>query len=816
MNKGVKMLSSVILLPFIGAPAGLLARLNPRHLSGWLMSLIPLSLFVVFCTQISLIVSGATRTEVYPWVPQMGIELIFHLDGLSLLYALLVSGIGTLVVLYSGYYLAGDAGLGRFYLALLIFMGSMLGLVLAGNVLTMFVFWELTSISSYLLVGYKHEYPEVRRGAQQGLIITVGGGLALLVGLLLLGEAANSYNFADMIAAGEELRASTLYAPGLILVFLGCFTKSAQFPFHFWLPNAMQAPTPASAYLHSATMVKAGIYLCARLYPALGETALWTYTLTAVGATTFLFGSVVALRKYDMKAVLAYSTVSWLGALTMLAGVGGHYAQKAIVVGIFAHALYKGALFLVAGIVDHEAGTRDLRKLGGLHKDMPVVTALAVLAALSMAGVPILFGFIAKEVLLKAVIESHLPDVARYAVLTLIVISAALGIAYSWRLIRSVFFGERRVDPQRHVHEAPFGMLLGPAVPASLSLLLCLGFLPMVSELLAPAAAAVAGEKVKVELALWEGINTALILSASAILLGLVLTRFERRLETTPSVLPGWLNADKIYDAAVSGMLNGAAAFTRVVQNGKMRSYITNSLLVLLAMVGMPFLLFGLNGLALPSFAGVRFYEVFAALLIPIGVFGAIRARSRLGAIISVGIVGAMVSLFFVLFSAPDLALTQLLVEVLSTVFLLLVFAVLPARFTYHSTRLSRVRDGIIASFVGLLMGGLAFVAATSTQFESIAPYFMAESLHKGKGANVVNVILVDFRGFDTMGEISVLFIAVVGIYGMLRLRERRGAEQQTTPAAHNGDYRSSKSLEHADVGDLQPQLTAKNLESNT
>lgn len=774
------MLFSMVLLPFITAPAGLLARLNPRKISGWLLALIPLGLFLFFCLQITAVINGVPIAQTLPWVPSMGIELAFALDGLSLLFALLVTGIGTLIVLYAGYYMAGDSGLGRFFLYLLIFMGSMLGLVLSGNILTMFIFWELTSISSYLLVGYKHDYPEARRGAQQGLLVTAGGGLALLVGLLLLGHAAGSYTFADILAAGEQLRSSTLYTPALILIFIGCFTKSAQFPFHFWLPNAMQAPTPASAYLHSATMVKAGIYLLARLYPALGGTPLWTYTLTAIGAITLLLGSIVALRKFDLKAVLAYSTVSQLGALTMLAGMGGTDAQKALVTGILAHALYKGALFMIAGVIDHETGTRDLRQLGGLFRTMPITGSLAIVAALSMAGIPILFGFVAKEVLLKGAIYSeNLPEPMRYAVLAVIVISAALGVAYAWRLINGTFFGTQPAKHEKHVHEAPIGMLIGPGIPTTLSLVFCLGLLPLVSAFLAPAAAAIAGESFKVELKLWEGVNLALILSVTAIVTGAVLTRFERQLVAAPSLLPVWLNADRIYDATIDGLLNGATALTRVMQNGKMRIYITVTLLFLLFLVGTPFVLYGMTGLQFPALTDIQPYEVIAAMLIPVGVLAAIMARSRLGAIIAVGIVGAMVSLFFVLFSAPDLALTQLLIEVLSTVFLLLVFSVLPARFQTLSSRSTRIRDATIAVAIGLLMGGITFAAATSEQFARIAPYFMQTSLPEGKGANVVNVILVDFRGFDTMGEITVLFIAVLGIYGMLRLRPRQNVARK-------------------------------------
>ncbi len=777
------MLSSMVLLSLASAPAGLFVRRPHRHLGGWALALIPLTLFALLCTQIPAIIDGASIRETYAWVPQMGLDLAFTLDGLSLLFGLIITGIGTLIVLYTSYYMAEDTGRGRFYLYLLIFMGSMLGLVLAGNVITMFVFWELTSVSSYLLIGFKHDYPEVRRGAQQGLLITVGGGLALLVGLIMLGEAAGSYAFVDILAAGETLQAHPFYVPAVLLIFLGAFTKSAQFPFHFWLPNAMQAPTPASAFLHSATMVKAGVYLLARFYPALSGTPLWTYALTAVGAATLLFGSITALRQYDLKALLAYSTISQLGTLTMLVGLGGKYGYQALVATILAHALYKSALFLVAGIVDHETGTRDLRKLGGLRRSMPATAALAILAALSMAGIPIMFGFVAKEILLKATIESALIDPARYAVIAVVVVSAALGVAYSWRLVRGVFFGSPGSGMKPHVHEAPVGMLLGPGIPATFSLAVSLGLLPLAGEFLTPAATTVAGTAVAVDLRLWYGFTLALGLSAVAIGVGAALTRFERQLVAWPSPLPGWLNSDRIYDATINGLLGGATAFTRATQNGRMRVYMLWMLLAFLALVGPAFTLYGLADLPTPSFANLQTYEALAALLIPVGIIAAIRARSRLGAIIAVGVVGAMMALFFVLFGAPDLALTQLVIEVLSTVFLVLVFAVLPARFEELSRKLTRARDAVIATIIGITMAGVTYAAASNRLFPTIADYFKAESLSAGKGANVVNVILVDFRGLDTMGEIMVLFIALLGIYGMLRLGRARRREADGQPA---------------------------------
>ncbi|NJN18479.1 MAG: DUF4040 domain-containing protein [Oscillochloris sp.] len=770
------MLASLVLITIALAPVGLIARHVPRPQIGWLLAVLPLTIFVVFGAATPTILSGGRISEVIPWVPDMGLELRFTLDGLSLLFGLLVSGIGTIIFIYTAYYMAGDPGMGRFYLYLTVFMGAMLGLVLSENILTLFVFWELTSVSSYLLVGYKHDYPEARRGAQMGLLMTVGGGLALLVGMVLLGTAAGSYTISEIIAAGDQLRASPLYGPALMLILLGCFTKSAQFPFHFWLPNAMQAPTPASAYLHSATMVKAGIFLLARLHPALSGTPLWTYTLTIVGVTTMLIGAVAANRRDDIKGLLAYSTVSKLGTMVLLAGMAGPDAPAALVATILAHALYKGALFMIAGIVDHEAGTRSLSKLGGLRKYMPWTMAFATLSALSMAGIPILFGFVAKEEQLYAAVDNGLPPGLDIVVLLAVVTSAVFGVLYSYRLVNGIFLGPRGSGLKEHVHEAPAGMLLGPVILTAFSVVLPLGLLPQTEALLTPAVQAIAGAGAKISLYLLPSeIGLPLILSMTAIGIGVTLTRFERQIVAAPSPLPAWLSGDKIYDTAISAMLEGATIFTRTIQNGKLRTYITWSVLSLVAVVAPPLFLFGLNGVALPDLAGVGPFELVSALLIPVGVLATITARSRLGAIIATSTVGAMVAFLFVIYSAPDLAITQLLIETLATVFLVLVFAVLPVGFARLTSPSEKARDGLIAGAVGVTMAGIAFAASSNTSFPNISQAFRAASQSLGFGDNVVNVILVDFRGFDTLGEIVVLFIALLGVYAMLRLRPEFG-----------------------------------------
>ncbi|GAB4433742.1 MAG: proton-conducting transporter membrane subunit [Chloroflexi bacterium OHK40] len=775
------MLIALVLLALASAPLGLLARREPRPLIGWLLALIPLALFAGLCSQLPTVLAGGRVDAALPWVPAMGLELRFALDGLSMLFALIITGIGVLILGYAGFYMDKDPGLGRFLATLILFMGAMLGLVLAGNVLTMFVFWELTSVTSYLLIGYKHDYPEARRGAQQSLLITGGGGLALLVGLLILGQAAQqagvpateAYRFDAIIGAGEAIRQSPLYAPAVWLVFLGCFTKSAQLPFHFWLPGAMQAPTPASAFLHSATMVKAGVYLLARLAPGLGGTALWHTTLILVGGATFVFGAIVACRQFDIKALLAYTTLSMLGGLVLLIGLGGDYGAEALAVNILAHALYKSALFMVAGIIDHEAGTRDLKRLGGMRAYMPITMVVAALALLSQMAIPVELGFVAKEWMLEAALESPQPAPLRFLGLAAILTAAVAYIVAGWRLFRNVFLGQPHPDVlQHHVEEPKFGMLVAPALPALLSLVLPVGFLPLVSQFLSPAAGAVLGEPLRFELYLYHGVTPALLLSLSAIVVGGLLATRERQIAALPGA-PAWFNGGLLFDRLIDGMLAFATSLTRRTQVGRMRAYMLYSVLAFLGLVGLPFLLFGLGAVRVGADSDLHFYEIIATGLIPVGILATITARSRLGAIIAVGVVGAMVSLFFVLFSAPDLALTQLLIEVLSTVFLLLVFSVLPARFESLSPSWVRWRDAGIAIVFGALMTGLVLATATSELFPPLAPYFLANSLAEGKGANVVNVILVDFRGFDTMGEITVLFIAVLGIFGLLRFRRQ-------------------------------------------
>ncbi len=742
----------------------------------------PAALALWFLSQLPAVMAGETLVLTMEWVPSLGMSLTFVIDGLSMLFALLVTGIGTFVLIYAGGYLKGHPDLMRFHLALLAFMVSMLGLVLADSLFTLFVFWELTSITSYLLIGFNHTDLEARKSARQGLFVTVAGGLALMAGLAMLGVAGESWSLSELNAMGDVLREHDLYTPLLICLLLGAFTKSAQFPFHFWLPNAMAAPTPVSAYLHSATMVKAGIYLLARLQPSLGGTEMWTVTLSVVGALTMFTGAFLAIRHTNIKKLLAYSTIMALGTLTMLLGIGTEGAMIAFVTFLLAHSLYKGSLFMVAGILDHETGTKDVTAMGGLRPLMPVTAGVAMVAALSLAGVPPLFGFIGKELMFESVLEA---SAWRWLVLLLAFSAAILTIAVAAIVALRPFYGQRRQTP-RVAHEAPASMLLGPAVLAALSLLL--GLLPVLAGtgLLTAAASAVAGTPVEVKLSLWHGINLPLLMSLVSLALGYLLFKRWDRVRARLARLDPLLSRgpEAGYDALMGGVVVVSEWQTRVLQNGYMRNYILVMILTLIALIG--------NSLLLrhaPQFhvaLDVQFHEVVVVGTMVMGALFATISRSRLGAVVSVGIMGFSIALIFILFSAPDLGITQLLVETLTVILLVLVLFRLP-RFSSLSTPLERVRDVAVAGSLGGLITLLILTSWSIDQFVPISDYMIANSAPLAHGRNIVNVILVDYRALDTLGEIFVLALAAIGVFAMLKLRAPE-KPKKSAPAKENAD----------------------------
>jgi multicomponent Na+:H+ antiporter subunit A len=746
-----------------------------RGATGWILAVLPLSLFIYFAGFISAIASGHVFTVSYPWVPSLGVNLSFYLDGLSLIFALLISGIGALVVIYAGGYLAGDGRVGRLYLFLLMFMASMLGLALTGNLITLYVFWELTSVSSYMLIGFDHERDEARTAALQALLVTNLGGLALLAGLLILGLAGGSFELSALLGRGEAIKSHPLYLPLLLLVLLGAFTKSAQFPFHFWLPSAMEAPAPISAYLHSATMVTAGVYLLARLTPVLGDTSEWHYIITITGAVTMLVGAAMAMAQTDLKRLLAYSTVSALGTLTLLIGLGTTPAIKAAMVFLLVHSLYKGALFLVIGSIDHEAGTREVEQLGGLRRRMPVTATAAILAALSMAGLPPLFGFISKELLYEAKLqapEAGWPITGAGLLANVILVSLAAVIALQ------PFFGRERETP-KEAHEAPLSMLLGPALLALMGLVIGVSPDALATPLVSAAVSAARAEPTEIKLALWHGANPILMLSVATVtggvclyLLRKKLYGLNRRLRAAAEYGPA-----RWYDFGLDGVMALAKAQTRVLQNGYLRVYLLVIMAAMLGVVG--YALLSRVGLRPPvTPLDARSYEWIVAAVILGAVIGAVRSSSRLTAVASLCVVGFGVALIYILYGAPDLAKTQFAIETLTVILFVLTLYRLP-RFADYSRKLTRLRDLIVGTLVGGLMTALLLAVVAVPLSSRLAGYYAENSATQAKGGNIVNVILVDFRALDTLGEITVLSVAAIGVFALLRLRIGRGKNRQ-------------------------------------
>ena len=760
-----------VLAGFAAALAAPWIHSRARGISGWLIALLPLGLTIYFGNYLTRIANGETFHASYAWVPSLDVNLAFYLDGLSLLFTLIIAGIGTLVVIYGGGYLKGDPLLGRFFAYILIFMSAMLGVVLANNLITLFVFWELTSISSYLLIGFKHDKADSRQAALQALLVTGSGGLALLAGLVLLGHVAGTSTINELMAQGDMVRDDGLYGAILVLVLLGAFTKSAQFPFHFWLPGAMAAPTPVSAYLHSATMVKAGIYLLARLTPVLGGTAVWQVALGGVGAVTMALGAFVAWQQTDLKRILAYSTVSALGMLVLLLGIGTDYAVKAAITLLVAHSLYKGALFLIAGSLDHETGTRDVALMGGLWRAMPWTGTAAVIVAASMAGLPPLFGFISKEVFYKAAYDA--PDLA--ALLTgLAVVSSVMIVAAGGLVSVKPFFGRAGHTP-KSPHEAPLSMTLGPMLLAGLTVIF--GFLPGLANdyAIKPAThAALNDTTAKVELVLWPGVNIVLLLSLVTVLAGAGVYVWRARLQHYVGFLDvgARFGPARGYRALLDGMLWLADRQTRVLQNGYLRVYLITIVSATTAVVGYTVLTqTDLDG-ALRS-PDVRFYELMIAGVILAATIVVTQARSRLAAVAALGTIGYGIALLYILFGAPDLAMTQFAIETLTVLLFVLVIYRLP-RFGRISSRAVRVRDAVIAISAGTMMTLLVLIVTANPTQTGLTSYFAENSVTLAKGRNIVNVILVDFRALDTLGEIVVLAVAAAGVYSLLKLRPAR------------------------------------------
>ncbi|MBU2641867.1 MAG: monovalent cation/H+ antiporter subunit A [Gammaproteobacteria bacterium] len=758
-----------VLIPFAGAAlVALVSRLGRLH-SAWAAGAVTLASLAVLVPLFPLPFAGDTLIQQHDWMPALGLNLAFRFDGLALLFAGLILGIGLLIVLYARYYLSERDSMGRFYSYLMLFMGSMLGIVLSENLIQLLVFWELTSLSSFLLISYWQHRKEARQGARMALAVTGLGGFALLGGFLLLGHIAGSYELSVVLASGDLIRAHPLYVPTLVLVLLGVFTKSAQFPFHFWLPHAMAAPTPVSAYLHSATMVKAGVFLLARLYPALSGTPEWFWLVSGAGLATLLLGAYVALFKHDLKGLLAYSTISHLGLITLLFGLSTPLAAVAGVFHIINHATFKASLFMAAGIIDHEAGTRDMRRLNGLWKFMPYTATLAMVAAAAMAGVPLMNGFLSKEMFFTEAMHISAGHSWGWLLPMLVTLAGALAVAYSIRFIHDVFFNGNSVNLPKTPHEPPRWM----KVPVEILVVLCLvvGIAPAftVAPLLAVAAAATLQSPLpEYHLALWHGFNPALGMSLAAMAGGLLIYAMRRPLLALHERSLDHLDARVLYNALLDALVGLARWITRRIDTGSLQRQVFLFLTAALVLGFTPWLgsdapLAGnRTGLPLDAVSLLAGATLIVASLTTVWLH-----RQRLTALITLGVVGLVVSLAFVKFSAPDLALTQLSVEIVTIVLLLLALYFLPQH-EAPERDLGRVwRDGVIALVAGSGAALLAWAVMTRP-YDTIAGYYLANSVPGGGGKNVVNVILVDFRGYDTLGEITVLALAGLGIYALL------------------------------------------------
>ncbi|RED17840.1 hydrogen gas-evolving membrane-bound hydrogenase subunit E [Pontivivens insulae] len=716
-------------------------------------------LFGFFCTYLAPVSGGQIFDYVYPWVPALGIEAAFRVDALSLLFALLITGIGAICFLYAASYFEADRRLKRLLTLMSLFAAAMLGLVLADDAITLFVAWEMTTLTSFLLVGFDHQKERARYSAQQALLITGIGGLALMAGLILMGEAAGTYRISEM----GDLTNAPMYLVILLFIFIGAFTKSAQFPFHFWLPGAMAAPTPVSAYLHSATMVKAGVYLIARLSPQLGGTDIWIWTLTLVGAATMVVASFWALRQTDLKLMLAWTTLMGLGALMMGLGGGSYYAVGGALTFIVVHAFYKAALFLTVGLLDKGAGTREADQLSGLRRAMPRAFIIAMLAGASMAGLPPFVGFIGKELIYEGALQSPVQGI--FAA-TASLIASALMIAAAGMVAIGPFFGEQKSPKEAPKDPSPL-MWVGPGLLAVGGLLL--GLFPQgLDALITQMTQTVRGEYGAPEVKLWHGVNTALFLSLLTFALGALFYRYLRAIQGSLIIEERRVpDSDRVYDILLNAMKNTAAWTARTVQDGRMMSYLRVTFITLGLMVWAA--IFAGEGqvatleLDIPLFHWV-IVAITAACTITILFTG-----SRLIAIAALGGVGAAIAVIFVLYSAIDVAMTQLLVEILIVAFVAIAFIKLPRA----GTGALRIGDAIVASVLGLgVTFGMLAVQGADIALD-VTEFFEQASYPEAAGRNVVNVILVDFRALDTLGEVAVVVIAGIAALAALRAGKR-------------------------------------------
>ena len=785
----------LLLLPFIGSCLAALLPHNARNTESMLAGLVALVGTIQVALLYPQIAHGGVIREEFMWLPSLGLNFVLRMDGFAWLFSMLVLGIGTLVSLYARYYMSPDDPVPRFFAFFLAFMGAMLGLVISGNLIQIVFFWELTSLFSFLLIGYWHHRADARRGAYMALMVTGAGGLCLLAGVMLLGHIVGSYDLDQVLAAGAQIRAHSLYPVMLALVLVGALSKSAQFPFHFWLPHAMAAPTPVSAYLHSATMVKAGVFLLARLWPSLSGSEEWFWIVGGAGALTLLLGAYCAMFQNDLKGLLAYSTISHLGLITLLLGLNSPLAAVAAVFHILNHATFKASLFMAAGIIDHESGTRDIRKLSGLVRLIPFTATLAMVASASMAGVPLLNGFLSKEMFFAETVFITSTAWVEFALPLIATIAGTFSVAYALRFTVDVFFGPTATNLPHTPHEPPRWM----RAPVELLVFTCLlvGIFPaqVVGSILAAAALPVVGGVLpEYSLAIWHGWNAPMIMSLVAMSGGVVLylllrKQLKRGRFKYPPVI-SYFNGKRGFERSLVVMMRGVRRIEKRISTKRLQTQLF--LLVLVAVIGgmIPMLNSGLSWGDRPKIPGSIVFVTLWLLAIACALGAAWQAKyHRLAALTMVSVCGLMTCVTFVWFSAPDLALTQLVVEVVTTVLILLGLRWLPRRIeevsplpsSLRKARIRRLRDFLLSTVVGGGMALLSYAMLTRQTPNDISSFYLSRALPEGGGSNVVNVMLVDFRGFDTLGEITVLGAVALTVYALLR-RFRPSKESMELP----------------------------------
>ena len=764
------MLPIIILLPLVlGTTLVSWLKKFSRGVTAFGAIGVSLSSLILLLTQAKQVFHGEVILQSWSWLPQLGIDLSFRLDALGLLFSLLITGIGTLIFIYAYYYLSPKNSLSKLYMLLMLFMAAMLGISLSNNLILLLIFWELTSISSFLLVGYWSNYDVAQRGSRMALTITGMGGLAMLGGFVLLGQITGTYEINQILTMSEQIQSHALFVPTLLLILLGAFTKSAQFPFHFWLPNAMAAPTPVSAYLHSATMVKAGIFLLARLLPIFAGAALYHNIVTFVGLFTLCMAAFFAIFKEDLKGLLAYSTISHLGLIVCLLGIGSPLAVAAAIFHIINHATFKAALFMIAGIVDHETGTRDLRKLSGVWQLLPFTATLTMVTAAAMAGVPLTNGFLSKEMFFTELLANLNGPVLILAAI-IATFAGIFAVAYSVRLVHGVFFdgplGEQ--VPNKEGHEPPIGM----RAPAIFLAILCMvvGIFPALT--VEHIVNSTARDSTQLHdfsgthLAIWHGFNLPLVMSLIALVGGLSFyfalakNRKLRSMDLDPALGP--FQGKLLFESFLKHLLLTSRKIKRKTETGSLQTYLIWIVAFSIVMVAVPLIGQGLTTgtrelTHAPMLAIVLWLLLFSACWMMLWFH-----HERIKAVLISGAIGLVVTMVFVTLSAPDLALTQITVDVVTTVLLLMSLSLLPQLTPYESTQARRWRDAIIAIAGGVGIGWITWLILTRDH-NSISWFFLQQSIPLGGGSNVVNVILVDFRGFDTFGEITVLGIAGIG-----------------------------------------------------